>query len=105
MRASRAPWHRWPGWKQALHRRRPAAIDLAVRRILLLHSVILSIGGIPLIYLGDEVGTLNDYAYANDPAKAGDSRWVHRPATDWQQMARRHDRPPSKAAFIMRCAT
>src|SRR4029078_12752778 len=29
-------------------------IDLAVRRILLLHSVILSIGGIPLIYLGDE---------------------------------------------------
>ena len=35
-----------------------------------------------LIYLGDEVGTLNDYGYAADPALAGDSRWVHRPATD-----------------------
>ncbi|HJZ48517.1 MAG TPA: alpha-glucosidase C-terminal domain-containing protein, partial [Roseiflexaceae bacterium] len=58
---------------------------LAVRRILMLHSIILSIGGIPLIYLGDEVGTLNDYSYASDPAKADDSRWVHRPAADWDQ--------------------
>jgi amylosucrase len=64
---------------------------LAIRRILLLHSVILSIGGIPLIYLGDEVGTLNDYSYRNDPATADDSRWVHRPATDWDRIALRTD--------------
>jgi amylosucrase len=51
---------------------------LAVKRILLLHSVALSSGGIPLIYLGDEVGTLNDLNYQKDPAKADDSRWVHR---------------------------
>lgn len=51
---------------------------LAVKRILLLHSVVLSSGGIPLIYLGDEVGTLNDLNYEKDPAKADDSRWVHR---------------------------
>ena len=53
---------------------------LAPARILLLHSVALSTGGMPLIYLGDEVGTPNDPSYLNDPAKAGDSRWVHRPA-------------------------
>ncbi|MCK9505558.1 MAG: DUF3459 domain-containing protein, partial [Porticoccaceae bacterium] len=46
------------------------------------HNVILSIGGIPLIYLGDEVGTLNDYSYRQNPAKADDSRWVHRPEAD-----------------------
>ncbi len=51
---------------------------LAVKRILLLHSVVLSNGGIPLIYSGDEVGTLNDLNYQKDPAKADDSRWVHR---------------------------
>ncbi|MEY4757779.1 MAG: Amylosucrase [Pseudomonadota bacterium] len=51
----------------------------AVRRALVMHSVILSTGGIPLIYLGDEVGTLNDHSYVQDPDKAGDSRWVHRP--------------------------
>jgi amylosucrase len=38
----------------------------------------LSTGGIPLLYLGDEVAQLNDYSYADDPVRRGDSRWVHR---------------------------
>ncbi len=54
-------------------------VELAIRRILLIHGIILSAGGIPLIYLGDEVATVNDYSYRDDPAKAADSRWVHRP--------------------------
>jgi amylosucrase len=66
-------------------------VELAIRRIVLIHSVILSVGGIPLIYLGDEIGTLNDYGYRNDPAKADDSRWVHRPVADWDKIARRSD--------------
>ena len=64
-----------------------ALTELAVRRILLLYSVALSIGGIPLLYLGDETGTTNDYSYRDDPAKTDDSRWVHRPATDWLKQA------------------
>lgn len=66
-------------------------IDLAIRRILLLHGIILSIGGIPLLYLNDEIGVLNDYTYRGNPAHAHDSRWVHRPLTDWAQMGRRQD--------------
>lgn len=66
-------------------------IELAVRRILLIHGIILSYGGIPLIYLGDEIGMLNDYGYRDDPAKAGDSRWVHRPCMDWAAATQRHD--------------
>ena len=50
-----------------------------VGRVALLHSVSLAAAGIPLIYLGDEVGQLNDRTYADDPATAGDSRWAHRP--------------------------
>jgi amylosucrase len=79
------------GLEKALQAENTDEIELAVRRILLLHAVILSIGGIPLIYLGDETGTLNDYGYRNEPAKADDSRWVHRPATDWERAERRHD--------------
>lgn len=45
----------------------------------------------PLIYLGDEIGTLNDYSYLEHPDRAGDSRWVNHPATDWDKVARRHD--------------
>ena len=63
----------------------------AVARILLLYSVVLSTGGIPLLYLGDEIGALNDMAYLQDPGKAGDSRWVHRPALDAGRHAQRHD--------------
>jgi amylosucrase len=50
-----------------------------VERVLLLYSIALSAGGIPLIYLGDEVGQLNDYSYLDDPSTADDSRWVNRP--------------------------
>ena len=63
----------------------------AIRRILLIHAVILSAGGIPLLYLGDEIGTPNDTSYRDDPVKADDSRWVHRPRFDWQRAERRHD--------------
>lgn len=64
---------------------------LAVQRVLLLHSVALSTGGIPLIYLGDEVGTPNDHRYLDDPAQAGDSRWVHRPRRVPALYAQRED--------------
>jgi len=82
------------GLEQALAENGPEQallVEHAIARILLIHSVILSIGGLPLIYLGDEIGTLNDYRYRDDPAKAGDSRWVHRPYTDWSKVERRND--------------
>jgi amylosucrase len=79
------------GLEQALLDDDAAGTELAIRRILLLHAIILSIGGIPLLYLGDEVGTLNDYEYSRDPAKADDSRWVHRPRLDWARVEKRHD--------------
>jgi glycosidase len=80
------------GLEKALQENNPAEVDLAIRRILLIHSVILTIGGIPLIYLNDELGILNDYSYRDDPAKAHDSRWVHRPAMDWEKAASRKDK-------------
>ena len=70
------------GLEKALTEETAAEVDLAIQRILLIHNVILTIGGIPLIYLGDEVGTLNDYGYRDDLTKADDSRWVHRPSAD-----------------------
>jgi glycosidase len=79
------------GLEKALEEETKVEVDLAIRRILLIHSIILSIGGIPLIYLGDEVGILNDYSYQDDPAKADDSRWVHRPEADPERYAKRGD--------------
>lgn len=77
------------GLEKALKEETEIEVELAIRRIALIHGIILAAGGIPLIYLGDEIGTLNDYAYRDNPAHANDSRWAHRPATDWKKMARR----------------
>lgn len=72
------------GLEQALDQEDPHLIEMAVRRINLLRSIMLSVGGIPLIYLGDEWGMLNDYTFLDDPAKAADSRWVHRSRRKWE---------------------
>ena len=66
-------------------------LELSIRRNLLLYGVIITIGGIPLIYLGDEIGMLNDYSYDTDPAKIGDSRWLHRTRFDWSRAEQRRD--------------
>ncbi len=65
-------------------------IELAIRRILLITGITMSMGGIPLIYLGDEIGQLNDASYLSNPEKAHDSRWTHRPPMDWDRAFERH---------------
>ena len=78
------------GLETALESQDPARIDNAVQHIILLHSVILSFGGIPLFYYGDEVGQLNDCSFLEDEHKAKDSRWTHRPNFDWNKAELRH---------------
>lgn len=70
------------GLEQAMLLQDEVLIDRAIDRICTLFAVVLTAGGIPLIYLGDELGTLNDYGYRDDPLKAADSRWLHRPKAD-----------------------
>jgi len=79
------------GLEKALREEGPHEVELAMRRILLIHAVSLTVGGIPLIYLGDELGTLNDYTFRDDPAHERDSRWVHRPRADWEKYEKRND--------------
>lgn len=66
-------------------------LDTAIRRVLLLYGIAFSVGGLPLVYLGDELGALNCYDYEDDPAQAADSRWVHRPAWSDEKFEQRHD--------------
>ena len=64
-------------------------MELAIRRIIMLHAIILSYGGIPMLYMGDELGELNDYSFEADPAKRDDNRWMHRPIRNWERAANR----------------
>lgn len=75
------------GLEKALERKDSGAIKLAIDKIVFMHSIILAYGGIPLIYAGDEIGTLNDYSFLQEGNKKGDSRWVNRPFQDWEAIA------------------
>lgn len=85
------------GLENALAQQNFQAINLAIGRILLAHSLIFAFGGIPLIYMGDEIGLLNDHNYLNNPDLASDNRWMHRPFMDWQ----RFDQSPTSVEQIL----
>ncbi|GLU86977.1 amylosucrase [Kocuria sp. NBRC 114282] len=66
--------------------------ELGVRRVLLAHGIAFSTGGLPLIYLGDELAQTNDEDWAQDPDQAGDARWAHRPRFPEAAFEQRLDR-------------
>ena len=66
-------------------------LTLAIRRLESMYAVVFSFGGIPLIYMGDELATRNDPRWHEDPAHGDDNRWMHRPRMDWALAARRGD--------------
>ena len=77
------------GLEAALEADDPEAIAMAIRTVVLLHSLIMSFGGIPLLFYGDAIGVINDASYLDDAEKNGDNRWMHRPDFDWSKAERR----------------
>jgi amylosucrase len=76
------------GLEKALLSKDQAFIDAAVSRILMMQAHSFFLGGIPMIFYGDEAGYINDYSYLNDPGKDYDNRWMHRPVIDWEKNKR-----------------
>jgi len=62
-------------------------IDVAIAKIILMQAQSMFLGGIPMLFYGDEVGYTNDYSYLGDPGKSYDNRWMHRPIIDWEKNA------------------
>src|SRR3954454_25210185 len=79
------------GIEEALDRGDDAALEAGIRRLVLLYSVAFAWGGIPLLYMGDEIALRNDDRYLEDPSRAPDNRWMHRPVMDWAAAGRRTD--------------
>ncbi|GAM66741.1 sucrose phosphorylase [Vibrio sp. JCM 19236] len=79
------------GLEKAIESGDKVQIEWAIKRIRLLNSINLSIGGIPLIYQGDELGILNDHSYLADEFKRDDARWVNRPEVTEEAVALAQD--------------
>ncbi len=80
------------GLESALDAGDPALVTAAIERIRLGHALIMAWDGLPLLYMGDELGLRNDWTYVTDPEHRADNRWLHRPRMDWEAAGRRHRR-------------
>mgnify|MGYP000197134197 FL=1 len=80
------------GLEGALETGNQEAEEKAVACDQMLHAFMMTLSGIPMLYSGDEIGQLNDYSYRNDPAKAADSRYVHRGKFHWEMAAKRTEK-------------
>ena len=73
------------GLEKALEENNEEEIDMSVRKIILMQAHSFLLGGIPMIFYGDEVAYTNDYSYLDDPGKSYDNRWMHRPIIHWEK--------------------
>jgi amylosucrase len=73
------------GLEKAIESNDSSAIDLSVQKILLMQAHSIFLGGMPMLYYGDELGYTNDYSYLKDNGKSYDNRWMHRPVIDGEK--------------------
>jgi amylosucrase len=76
------------GLEAALDSGDAAQVDLAMQRMLMGFALMASFGGLPLFYMGDEIGMLNDHTFTSVKEHAHDNRWLHRPVMDWSAVER-----------------
>ena len=80
------------GIEEARRAKNARAIEMAIRLDIMLHALMFTISGVPVLYSGDEIAQENDYSYHDDPLKADDSRYLHRGNLNWNNVRKRKGR-------------
>ena len=73
------------GLEKAIEKDDEEAITASINKILMMQAMSFFIGGIPMLFYGDEVGYMNDHSYLEDEGKSYDNRWMHRPIIHWDK--------------------
>ncbi|MFM6940361.1 MAG: alpha-amylase family protein [Candidatus Planktophila sp.] len=71
------------GIEAAIEKKDAASLATAIDRFKCAYAMVFGFGGLPLLYMGDELGMVNDHSFLKDSAKKEDNRWIHRPEMDW----------------------
>jgi len=79
------------GLEKALSENNNEQIEFSIRKIIMMQAHSFLLGGIPMIFYGDEMGYTNDYSYLYDSGKSYDNRWMHRPVIDWNKNEKRKE--------------
>ncbi|WP_074226122.1 amylosucrase [Algoriphagus halophilus] len=80
------------GLEKAINDQNEFSIQRSIQKILMMQAHSFFIGGLPMLFYGDELGYTNDYSYLDDPGKSYDNRWMHRPIIDWKKNEKRKDK-------------
>jgi amylosucrase len=78
------------GLEKAIEWNNETETENALRKIILMQAHSMFMGGIPMLFYGDELAYTNDYSYLQDPGKSYDNRWMHRPIMNWERNERRN---------------
>ena len=73
------------GLETAINNQDTFAIAESIQKIILMQAHSFFLGGLPILFYGDEAGYTNDYSYLQDPGKSYDNRWMHRPVINWEK--------------------
>jgi amylosucrase len=76
------------GLEKAIYENNEQQIELSIKKIIMMQAHSIFLGGLPILFYGDEVGYTNDYSYQQDPGKSYDNRWMHRPNINWEKNGR-----------------
>ncbi|MFZ1749767.1 MAG: alpha-glucosidase C-terminal domain-containing protein, partial [Saprospiraceae bacterium] len=74
------------GLEDAINKKDNEQIQLSIQKIILMQAHAIFLGGIPMLFYGDELGYTNDYNFERDPSRSDDNRWMHRPVIDWKKV-------------------
>ncbi|MEP6584325.1 MAG: amylosucrase [Ginsengibacter sp.] len=73
------------GLQKAIEEHDELQIELSIKKIMMMQAISFFIGGLPMLFYGDEVGYINDQEYLNEESKYYDNRWMHRPKINWDK--------------------
>jgi amylosucrase len=76
------------GLEKAIIERNENSIAQSIQKILMMQAHSIFLGGLPMLFYGDEIGYTNDYSFQTDPGKSYDNRWMHRPVIDWDKVGK-----------------
>ncbi|NHC15305.1 alpha-amylase family protein [Motilibacter deserti] len=79
------------GLEAARERGEAGVVDLALGRLWVAYAIVLGWGGLPVVWMGDEIALANDPAWAEEEGHGDDNRWVHRPRMPWRTAYQRHN--------------
>ena len=73
------------GLQKAVQNNNETDINLSIKKIILMQAHSFFMGGVPMLFYGDEIGYTNDNSYLQDEGKSYDNRWMHRPIIHWEK--------------------